>query len=312
MKKFVFLLLFSISLLYSRDLIEDETKNSYDPIFAGTLLAFFPNNIPPGKVLLEPYLFIGKADGTYDANWKAHNQKNFQLQTLWLIETGITPWLDISLSNDQTYTAGDGRKSFLYGDTRLALGFQISTNKRNSWVPDFRVVALENFPSGKYQHLNPKKYMGDVSGSGAYETWIIAIARKIIYFTPRNPITANLNLEVNFPTSVHVKGYNVYGGDPQTDGSVIPGKQFVGNLGLEYSLTLNWILGLDVHYIHQNKCHSSHMLLRAPSSEQFSLAPCIEYNPTVNFGLEIGAWFTFAGRNSSSFNNGVLTLYWLF
>ena len=95
-------------------------------------------------------------------------------------------------------------------------------------------------------------------------------------------------------------------------GIVHPGHQVLANIGLEYSLTVNWIFGLDLHYRHHDKSLSKYRILRTPSSEEYSLAPCIEYNPNVHFGLEAGAWFSVAGRNNLSFASGVFTVYWLF
>jgi len=313
MKKYFLSFLLITSLLYSREPEREKSEYTYEPILAGTLLAFFPNNISPGDCLLEPYFFVGNTNGVYNSEWKTeHTIKNFESQLLLLVETGITPWLDIALTMNENYTSSHGRKSWNYGDTRLSLGFQITKNKSNSVVPDFRLLLLESFPTGNYQHLNPKKTLSDVTGSGAYETWLIAIVTKIIYFTPRQPLSINLNLGCNAPTTVHVKGFNLYGGGPIANGSVKPGQQFLGNLGLEYSLTINWILGLDIHYTHQNKSHSAHPDLGLPSSEEYSLAPCIEYNPTTHFGIEAGAWFSIAGRNAFSFATSVATIYWFF
>jgi hypothetical protein len=312
MKKILLSFLFLTS-LYSKEPEQEISEYSYEPIFAGTLLAFIPYNVPPGECLIEPYFFAGKVNGFYDPEWKNnHLFKYFESKLLIEIETGITPWLDINLSLNENYSLSNGRKSYHYGDTQLALGFQITTNTANSAVPDFRIILLENFPTGKYQHLDSRKNIADVTGSGAFETWIIAVIRKIIYFTPRQVVSLNLNLGYDFPSSVHVKGFNLYGGDAKTNGSVLPGHQFLGNLGLEYSLTQNWILGLDFHYMHQNKSHSNHRDIHLPSSEEFTLAPCIEYNPSIHFSLEAGAWFSIAGRNNLAFTSGVLTACWIF
>jgi hypothetical protein len=312
MKKILLSFLFLTS-LYSKDPEEEISEYKYEPIFAGTLLEFISNNIPPGDWLIEPYFFAGKVNGVYNSEWKdKHLFKYFESKLFLQVETGITPWLDIGLILNENYSLSNGRKSYSYGDTRLALGFQITTNKPNSAVPDFRIVLFESFPTGKYQHLDPRKNSADVTGSGAFESWIVAVIRKIIYFTPRQTVSLNLNLGYDIPSSVHVKGFNLYGGDSKTNGSVIPGQQFLGNLGLEYSLTVNWILGLDVHYMHQNKSHSNHRNIHSPSSEEFSLAPCIEYNPSTRFGLEAGAWFSIAGRNNLAFASGVATVYWVF
>lgn len=312
MKKILLSLLF-LTALYSKEPEQEKSAYSYEPIFAGTLLAFFPNNIAPGNCLVEPYLFAGTVNGMYNAEWEnKHQFKYFDAQLLLLVETGITSWLDISLALNEYYTVSKGRKSIHYGDTKLALGFQILTSQPGTAIPDFRILLLESFPTGKYQRLDPRKNMADMTGSGAFETWVTAIVRKIIYFTPTQVVSLNLNLGYDVPSSVHVKGFNFYGGNAKTNESVIPGQQFVGNLGLEYSLTINWIVGLDIHYRHQNKSHSNHKNVHLPSSEEFSLAPCIEYNPSTHFSLEAGVWFSVAGRNDLDFTNGVLTVAWLF
>ncbi|HEX2580077.1 MAG TPA: hypothetical protein VHK67_06730 [Rhabdochlamydiaceae bacterium] len=313
MKKIVLGFLVLSSLLYCNEPEEEKTEYKYEPIYAGTLLAFFPDNIPPGYVLLEPYLFAGTTNGVYNAEWEhKHSFNFFDSQLLFLVETGITSWLDVSLTVNENYSVCQGRKSTHFGDTRLGLGFQVTKNKPESAVPDFRILLMESFPTGKYQHLDPRKHIADVTGSGAFETWIIAIVRKIIYFTPTQVVSLNFNLGYDIPSIVHVKGYNLYGGAPKTNGSVHPGHQTLGNIGIEYSLTMNWILGLDVHYVHQNKSTSSHRDIHLPSSEEFSLAPCIEYNPSTHFGIEAGAWFSIAGRNNLAFTSGVLTVYWYF
>jgi hypothetical protein len=309
----ILLSFFLLTSLSSREPEREKSEYAYQPIYAGTLLAFFGNNIPPGDCLCEPYLFVGNVNGIYDHHWQNDHQfNNFESQLLLLIETGITQWLDIALTINENYASTQGGTFWGYGDTRLALGFQVTTNRPKSLQPDFRIILLQSFPSGKYDHLDPRKHFGDAVGSGAYETWAIAIVRKIIYFTPRQPIAVNFNLGGNISTNANVKGISIYGGDNTTRGSVHPGQQVLANLGLEYSLTVNWIFGLDLHYRHHNKSRSKHCILKVPSSEEYSLAPCIEYNPNTHFGLEAGAWFSVAGRNNLSFASGVFTAYWLF
>jgi hypothetical protein len=48
--------------------------------------------------------------------------------------------------------------------------------------------------------------------------------------------------------------------------------------------------------------------MKAPSNEQWSVAPAIEYNWSKNVGLIVGSWFSFAGRNSVRFISGVAAL----
>lgn len=312
MKRFFLLFLFSIPLLYSKEPIEAENGKEEEPIFAGTYLSGTPVNTPPGHWTLQPYLSVINQNGSYNSHWNVdHSLQNFETKLLLDVETGITSWLDITLYTSGSYTSFHNRKSYVYGDVQVQLGFQLLENVTPSLVPDIRLILQENFPSGKYQHLNPKKNQADASGSGSYETSIIAVIRDAFYFTPKHALSVNLTLGYDFPSTVHVKGDNIYGGDFETNGKVKPGQQFVGNLGLEYSLTLHLILGLDIHYEHQNKSrakHSPHSPTGLPSSEQFSLAPCIEYNFSTNLGVQVISWFTLAGRNTSSFISSVATV----
>jgi hypothetical protein len=312
MKKIFLLFLFSIPLLYSKELIEAENEKEQEPIFAGTYLSTSPVNTPPGHLLFQPYLSVINQYGSYDSHWRVdHSMRNFKTQLVLQVETGITSWLDITLFTSGSYTSFHQRKSYLYGDMQVQLGFQLLENSTSSLIPDIRLLLQESFPTGKYQHLNPKKNEADVSGSGAYETSIIFVIRDIFYFIPKHPLSVNLTLQYDFPSSVHVKGNNLYKGNFETNGNVIPGEQFIGNLGLELSLTIKLILGLDIHYQHRNKSrekHSIHSPTGLPSSEQFSLAPCIEYNFSTRLGIQAISWFTLAGRNSPSFISTVATV----
>jgi hypothetical protein len=149
MKKILLSLLLT-SLLYAKAPEEEKSEYAYEPIFAGTLLAFIPNNIPPGQCLFEPYFFAGTVNGVYNSEWEnKHLFKYFESQLLLEVETGITPWLDITLAIDESYTVSKGRKSLHYADTKLSLGFQITTGHPNSATPDFRILLLESFPHRK-------------------------------------------------------------------------------------------------------------------------------------------------------------------
>ena len=92
---------------------------------------------------------------------------------------------------------------------------------------------------------------------------------------------------------------------------------FSTDLAFEYTLTQNWALALDVLYVHNNHTRfSGHKgstygipnSVGGPSSEQFSLAPALEYNWSSNCGVIAGVWFSVAGRNTADFINGVVAI----
>lgn len=141
---------------------------------------------------------------------------------------------------------------------------------------------------------------------------------KKFYCFPKHPFNLNFNLEYTLSNKTNVKGCNLYGGATDTKGTISPGSEYMLNLSIEYSLTQNWVVGTDIHYLHQNKSTFSgkpgitNPLVGLPSSDQFSLAPCLEYNYNDNFGLFIASWFTVAGRNSTMFISNTISVDYTF
>lgn len=305
-----------------QNFLHADNSNEYIPLYAGTMLAFYSQNIDPGRLAVQGYLFKTRLPGIYDKDWSFQRAKTInELSLLVLLETGITRYLDVTLLLNTSYNVVHHQHSFLFEDTRAFLGFQISRDEKGAWVPDFRILLGENFPTGKYQHLDPKKILSDSSGSGSYATSFIVVTSKTFYVFPMHPFNLNLNLLYTFSSNVNVEGFNIYGGVANTRGEVKPGDIFLANLAIEYSLTRNWVLGLDTRYLHQNrsvfsgkkgKLKKSKASFGLPSSEQFSLAPCLEYNYNEVFGILAGTWFTVTGRNSENFLSGIVSIYYEF
>jgi hypothetical protein len=157
----------------------------------------------------------------------------------------------------------------------------------------------------------------DIGGLGNWSPRLGITLSHHYYLLGLHYIALRLSGNYNFSTDVHVKGFNAYGGGKGTRGRVDPGNLLVVFLGLEYSLTQDWALALDLDYTHSDKTTFHGKRGRAeglpnsvgsPSSEQFNLAPAIEYNWSENVGIIAGAWFTVAGRNSTNFAIGVVAI----
>ena len=108
-----------------------------------------------------------------------------------------------------------------------------------------------------------------------------------------------------------------YGGNSTTRGVVYPGLESVVNLAIQFSLDRYWVIGTDVHYVHQNKSRFSGKKGNArkvglPSSEQWSVAPCLEYSWNENLSVSAGSWFTVGGRNSLNFLSMAGTVFYYF
>src|SRR5262249_9767564 len=93
-----------------------------------------------------------------------------------------------------------------------------------------------------------------------------------------------------------------------------PGNSAVIDAALEYSMTRNWVLALDVAYERDANTHvwgldrpaSGAVLLPAAvelnsgTAHTWSLAPAIEYNFNSRVGIIAGAKLTVAGRNAAA------------
>lgn len=305
-------------LLSTTTLLQADTEEGYQPLYAGTQLAFYPINTAPGHLSVQPYLTYLCNYGTYNSHWSEKSQKKTNgVLSLFILETGITDWLDISLDLNGAYRRYGDKNSWIVGDTSIYFGLQMSRDKKDHWAPDLRLLIGETFPSGKYDRLSPHKGGSDIFGTGAYLTTTLLVIAKTFYTNPQHPFNINLNLYYIHPSSVPIHGLSLYGGSPDTKGTAYPHSSFITNIGIECSLDKYWALGMDIRYVHQNKTtfkgrKGSPLKLRLPSSEQFSLAPCIEYSWSYDFSAAIGPWFTIAGRNSVAFFGLVGNIYCYF
>ena len=316
------LALFSL-LILGASLLAEEITSEHNPIYAGTMLAFYPQNAQPGKLSVEPFLFATRKYGFYTNQWTPPKQKHFdQLSMLIALETGITDYLDFSLDLTGAYSYSEPYHTWLYGDTTAFLGFQIFQDQKNKVSADLRFLIGETFPTGKYDRLNPDKNGSDIFGNGTYATTFLLVLAKTFYWLPKHPFNFNLNLFYILSAPSKVNGFNCYGGAFDTQGKVKPGDQCITNLAIQYSLDRRWVIGLDLHYLHQNKspfsgkkgslADGSLPLTRAPSSEQFSLAPCLEYSWSEDFSVALGPWFTVSGRNSVEFMSATGNVFYYF
>lgn len=303
------------------------------PFFTGPLLTPSAQTIPVGHFDIEPYFFINRVTGSYDADWKGHSgNTSTSFINQYAMFAGLTSFMDLQVSPFYVYTNKHGHSATRFGDLPVALGFQLYREKPGEAVPSFRFVIAEEFPTGQFERLNPNKMGADSSGSGAYVTSFGLIIGKLFHFGGSNFFRMRFNTNYSIPTHVHVSGFNTYGGGYGAHGTVTPPKELNVLLGLEYTPALHWAFALDVFFISTEKTKfrgfpgtvtpgqsetpiNDQQLppftlasVGNHSSEQVSLAPAIEYNFTQNVGIIGGVWFSVAGRNSSQFVNGVLAV----
>ncbi len=284
------------------------------PWFTGPLFAPSGHTIPQGQWNFEPYIYFTALTGSYDKNWHPHSTPHFYITNLQLYtQVGLTPWLDFQITPQFFYNEKQGAHSFCFGDMPIGFDIQIYEDSPEYWYPAIKMSLTTTIPFGKYQHFNPKKNGTEASGTGSWlPTASIVFSHQFNPF-PDHFFVPRIAFAYTVPYCVYIKGYNVYGGGKGTRGKVYPGNNFSIDFGFEYNFTQKWVLATDVIYNQSNKTRFSGKpgnpeFHGSPSSEQFSLAPALEYNWSANIGLIGGVWFSVAGRNAKQLVSGILAL----
>lgn len=307
MRKWIFVLLLASALQAVEDPLIPE-----QPWLTGTLLSPFGYVIEKGHVNFEPYFYGNTLYGAYNRSWREKDKRNhYILSAQPFFWYGFARRWDIEIGPQFSWNHVSGASHWVLNDMPVELEFQILYEQIDQWWPAVKLALLFTVPFGKYQKLDPKARGTDSGGEGNWQPGVQLVFQRLFNREKPHTVVTHFTLGYTYPTPVHVKDLNTFGGGRGTRGKVFPGPSILSILGLEYTLTQNWALALDVQYLHTNHTRFSgktNKRVGAPSSEQFSLAPALEYNWSANFGLIGGVWFTIAGRNTEAFANTILAV----
>jgi hypothetical protein len=295
-------------------------KKAVDPFpwLVGPLLTPSGHVIPNGHYNIEPYQFITTNFGLYNAHWHAHSTPNFyNLISQVPIQIGL-PWnFDISFAPTWSWNHTHGASRWVLNDMSAGFDYQLLSDQKGKWWPAIKLNVHANLPIGRYQKLNPKSKGTDIGGSGSWSPSVGIVMSHLYWWGGHFFFAPRFNVQYTFPTPVHVKNFNAYGGGHHTRGKVFPGQSIAVLFGFEFAVSQRWALAGDVQYLHANrtrftghkgKTASAPNSVGGPSSEQWSLAPAVEYNWSENYGVIAGAWFSVAGRNQLEFTSAVVAI----
>ncbi len=294
-----------------------------NPWFTGPLLSPSGYVISYGYCNFEPYVLATDTYAIYNRHWRPESIPSSwdvtSLDPLWI---GFAEKFDFFIFPQFNWGEVQGHSATRFGDLALGVDIQILEEKLGKSRPAIKLVARETIPTGKYQKLNPDKLGADISGAGAYISSVGVVLARLFLIEKTHFLSTRFFLNYSIPTKVHVKGFNTFGGGYGTNGCVDPGNFLTTIAGFEYNLTRNWVFALDVQHIYTQKTRfkgyegitafGSPAIIGAPSSNQLSLAPAIEYNFNESVGIIGGVWFSIAGRNATDFVSAVLALNWFF
>lgn len=296
-------------------------KKMFTPYYTGPLITGSANNVPMGHVNLQPYLYFTTNYAQFNKHRHSQSTPNtYILNPLLVFQVGITLWMDFTVIPQSFFKWKKGHNAQEWGDTSAQVGFQLVKEQR--YVPAFRLIIGEVFPSGKYKWLDSDKMGIDGTGAGVYSTSVGLNISKVLWWFKLHPMQVRLASQYLVPNArTRVHGFNSYGGGHHTDGKVKVGNTLSLDLGVEVSLTQKWAFATDFVYTYSNKSsfegrpgtvHGLPAGNGAPSNDNFSIAPAIEYNVSENGGFIGGLWFSAAGRNSANFISLVLSYTQLF
>ena len=295
----------------------EHAKELFNPWYSGPLITGSAAMMPPGVANIQPYIFVTDVFAVFNGDRHAVDIPDLiNANPLFIIQTGITSWMDTILTVQGDENWKGHYQSGGFGDTTLQLGLKIL--KQGLWIPAMKIYINETFPTGRYQNFSVGKAAVSSTGSGTYTTSFSLNSSKILFWDTLHPTSFRLSLNYYIPTSVHVRGFNAYGGGFGTHGTVHPGNTFKLSFGTELSLTQRWVIANDLVYQATSRTtftgdlgvdtKGAPAVMGNGSSDSLSLAPALEYNFSPNLGILAGVWFTVYGRNSADFISGIFTV----
>ncbi len=285
----------------------NRAKQMFNPWYTGPLITPAPGMMPPGKGNIQPYLFFEGTYATFNKNRKSvslpHNKYFIELTSG--MAFGITDSVDCGVTPSAIVNRQKGQTGGGFNDLTANLGFLITPE--TLYIPGMKFTITETFPTGKYNNLSLNGLGLDSTGGGSYQTEFGFAIAKLLWWFYEHPVKLRYFVGYTVATPVHVKGFNTYGGDITTRGTVHPGNTLATDFGIECSLTQHLVLALDTVYTAQNRTKFNGSTISPVGggyNDNLSFAPAIEYIWSPDLGIVFGSQFSVYGRNSANFANG--------
>lgn len=302
--------------VFASSLDSKTSATDYQQWFTGPILTPTPITMPVGHPGLETAWLVGETYGHYNSHWHV-----VHTPSIWC--TG--PYVDFQVGLNKFLGAeyiGALLTNFCRGthythliDSIFRVGFQISIDQKDKWVPDFRILLQETVPTGKYQKLNPNRHGTDLSGQGSFQTGIHFAFQKLFHPIKDHDLRLRWTFGYFVPASVKVTGLNYLGGSAETKGKVFPGQFFTGYICGEFALSRRWALCVESNYQFGAAGRFSRKRgpnIQVPSFSQISIAPELQHTFAANLGILAGAWVTLAGKNSAAFRDYFVSVLYSF
>ncbi|GGI77530.1 hypothetical protein [Legionella impletisoli] len=294
-----------------------------EPWFTGPLLAPAGKTIPKGHFNFELYGFDTKNIGFFNRHWKlvhTPGSENYQINPIFTY--GLAEKVDVQLNLPYVINKESRKSSHHIGDTALVLGYQAILQKDSKWVPNLRVTYQLSIPTGKFEEFNPANEGTDGTGAGSYQSIFALNFEHLLQFTEINYLRTRFILSHLYASSVRLRGFNAYGGNATTNGSIKPGDLTGVDLAGEFTVTKHWVAVMEGYYFNRGASvfrgfpgmpvRGVVPMVGHPNVQEISLAPAVEFNFNEHFGIIGGCWFAVRGKDTPDFRSTIIAFnaYW--
>lgn len=298
---------------------------TFDPFYSGPLLAPSAYVVPRGFFNVQPYFFWTRNYGNYDSSWhRVRTRSSLQFRFLAVAQVGLTDYMEATSTVEAALNRKEDKHHFGYGDTSAAIALQLTEGIMGTAIPACKLQVGAIFPTGKHDHLAQDRLGIDSFGAGSYSATFSLNFQKdfnAIFKSDLDPrfyhpfrFRWSFGYAINGPA--RVRGLNAYGGDSSTHGRVKVGNTFISILAWEFSFNEKFVFATDWQYTVSSPSkfigRNTGTFVGRPGNQNWSVAPALEINLSSQFGALVGAWMSFAGRNSTSFISGIVSFTWLF
>lgn len=261
--------------------------------WTGPLLASNAETLPQGHFYTEPYLFDVISQGKHHPGSSGFYQY------------GLFDSLTVGVQPSFSFGTERANRSASLGDFKLLSQLRLTHFTPEHRVPTVAVALNAVLPTGKHDHLGALK---QGHGAGSFAPEIGLNVQNYFLLDNGRLLRGRINVLKSFPLRTDVSGRSVYGTGPGFRGHAKPGSKTTLIGAVEYSLTREWVLAMDVEADFWDKTkvvgrdapggplvkHTS------PRSWNIGFAPAVEYNWSDRSGVIFGVWIVPKGHNTAA------------
>jgi hypothetical protein len=279
--------------------------------FTGPLVTPAVNSMPTGMINIEPYLIHTHVRGVYDNDGRRseRNAKLGQWQLAVPMMYALTDTNFVQLTLNASRTSGQGLHSdgMRMGDTTVRFQQRLRGPDADGGGLVLSVAAAQRLPTGAYHHLDTNPLNG--TGNGAMRTTLALGAQQLHWLDEGHAVRWRAQLAWSpSPGRIRVRDASIYGTGTGFRGHARLGQAWNASVAAEYVLDRHWVLVGEAIWNRASAvtlggvaANGSRMASRLSPSQEFSVAPAVEYHVGPNLGLIAGVQFTVEGRNTSDY-----------